>query len=52
MLREVKKGKISREEYVRKRKEYKAWCEEEKKYEAEEEKKIVVLERKWGRGSI
>lgn len=41
-LREVKKGKISREEYVRKRKEYKAWCEEgKKKYEAEEKKKIV-----------
>lgn len=36
-LRQVNKGKISCEEYVRKRKEYKVWCEEEKKRDEKEE---------------
>lgn len=41
MLRKMKKGKISREDYVKKRKDYKIWCKEEKRrHEEEEERKI------------
>ncbi|XP_020298200.1 vicilin-like seed storage protein At2g18540 [Pseudomyrmex gracilis] len=40
-LRKLKKDKIKREEYVRKRREYRKWCEgEKKKHEEEEEEKI------------
>ncbi|XP_012535403.1 golgin subfamily A member 6-like protein 6 [Monomorium pharaonis] len=41
MMRRMKKGKISREDYVQKRKHYKEWCKEEKKrHEEKEERKI------------
>lgn len=50
-LRRMKKGKTSREGYIRKKKEYKAWCEEEKeKYEQEEKEKIRSIkteEKAW-----
>ncbi|XP_076248106.1 uncharacterized protein LOC143187781 [Calliopsis andreniformis] len=40
-MRAWKKGKINREEYIGKRKEFRAWCEEEKRRHAlEEEEKI------------
>jgi len=40
-LRDLKKGKIEKEEYVQRRREYRKWCEEQKKrYEEEEEAKI------------
>ena len=40
-LRELKKGRISREDYVIKRRNYKEWCEAQKKKHAEaEEEKI------------
>lgn len=43
-LTRMKKGKINREEYVKKKKEYKAWCKEKKeRYEKEEEKKIKSI---------
>lgn len=41
VLRRLSKGKIDREEYIRKRKEYKIWCQKERKrYEKMEEEKI------------
>lgn len=41
MLRRMEKGKISREDYVKKRRDYKIWCNEEKRrHEEEEERKI------------
>jgi len=46
-LRKLKKDKISREEYVGKRREYKKWCaEEKKKHEQEEEKRIRAIKTK------
>ena len=46
-----RKGKIDREEYVKKRKEYKGWCEEERKrHREEEEEKIKAIrteEKAW-----
>ncbi|XP_070162472.1 golgin subfamily A member 6-like protein 22 [Polyergus mexicanus] len=50
-LRRMKKGKINREEYIGKRREYKIWCDnEKKKHEKEEEKKIKLIrteEKAW-----
>lgn len=44
ILRQMKKGKISREEYVRKKKDYKIWCEKERKrHEKEEKEKIKSI---------
>lgn len=41
VLRDLKKEKINREEYIAKRKEYKEWCKEQKKIHEEiEEDKI------------
>lgn len=40
-LRKMRKGKIRKEEFIRKRKEYRRWCEQEKeKHRREEENKI------------
>ena len=40
----MKKREINREEYVRKRKEYTIWCNEEReKHEKEEEEKINLI---------
>lgn len=41
VLRELKKRRIDKEEYVRKRREYREWCKEQKKkHEEEEEERI------------
>lgn len=42
-MRRTIKGKISREEYVQKRKYYKAWCKEKKRHKKKEEKKIKCI---------
>lgn len=43
-LRRLRKDKISREECIRKRGEYKKWCKgEKKKHEKEEEEKIKTI---------
>lgn len=43
-LRRLKKGKISREEYIKKKNEYKKWCREKrKKVEEEEEERIKAI---------
>ncbi|XP_025074790.1 uncharacterized protein LOC112552838 [Pogonomyrmex barbatus] len=43
-LGRLKKGKISREEFVQKRKEYREWCKKEKhKHEREEEERIKTI---------
>ena len=39
-LRELKKGRINKEDYVIKRKNYKEWCKTQKKHEEAEEEKI------------
>lgn len=41
MLRRMEKGKISREDYVKKRKDYKIWCNEEKRRHKEEEERKI-----------
>jgi len=50
-LRKLKKDKIRREEYVEKRKEYRKWCDSERrKRETEEEEKIRSIrteEKAW-----
>lgn len=38
-LRKWRKGKLSREEYVKEKKEYKRWCKEERKRQEKEEEK-------------
>lgn len=41
MLRKMKRDVINKEQYVRKKKEYRVWCGREKrKHEEEEEEKI------------
>lgn len=41
MLRKWRKGKINQQKYIQKRKNYKIWCNDErKKHEKEEERKI------------
>ncbi|XP_011637362.1 trichohyalin-like [Pogonomyrmex barbatus] len=43
-LGRLKRGKISREEFVQKRKEYRDWCKKEKhKHEREEEERIKAI---------
>ncbi|KMQ89609.1 rna-directed dna polymerase from mobile element jockey-like protein, partial [Lasius niger] len=42
-LRKWRKGKLSREEYVKKRKEYKRWCKEERKRQEKREEKIEKI---------
>lgn len=43
-LRRIKKRKTSREEYIKKRNEYKAWCKiERERYEKEEEERIESI---------
>ncbi|XP_067209997.1 uncharacterized protein [Linepithema humile] len=43
-LKKLEKGKINKKKYVEKRKEYRKWCEEEKrKHEEEEEQKIKLI---------
>ncbi|XP_036144952.1 UPF0329 protein ECU05_1680/ECU11_0050-like [Monomorium pharaonis] len=43
-MRKMKKEKISKEEYIRKKKEYKVWYEEEReKHEREEEERIKLI---------
>lgn len=53
-LRKIRKGKIGREEYIRKytrkRIEYKEWCDKELRYEKEKEekiRKIGIKEEAW-----
>lgn len=37
----MERGKISKEEYIRKRRRYKEWCKEQKKRQEEEEEEKI-----------